>query len=62
MNERLFTLIKLRNAERAIRANEQNLPSIPQGFDNKRVLGASAFCEGLGHTPMVQDKLNECKR
>ena len=62
MTERLFTLIKLRNAARRVHADEQNLPSIPQGFDDKRVLGTSAFCEGLGHAAMVQDKLNECKR
>ena len=62
MNKSLFTLIKLRHAERAIRADKQHQPSILEGFDDEGVLGACALGESLCHNPMVQKKLNECKR
>ena len=62
MTERLFTLIKLRNAARRVHADEQNLPSIPEGFDDKGIVGASAPRRTCGHAAMVQEKLNECKR
>lgn len=61
MTESLFTLIKLRNAARRVRANEQHLPSILEGFDDKGVLGACSLGDSIGHVPMVQEKLNECK-
>ncbi len=62
MTESLFTLIKLRNAARRVRADKQNLPSILEGFDDERVLCAGALDGNFGHAPMVQEKLNECKR
>ncbi len=62
MTERLFTLIKLRNAERALRADKKNLPSIPKGSDDEGVVGAGALGVYLGHVPRVQENLNECKR
>lgn len=62
MTERLFTLMKLRNATRRVRSHEQNLPSIPEGFDDKGIVGASAPRRTGGHAAMVQEKLNECKR
>ena len=62
MTESLFTLIKLRHAERALRADKQHQPSILNGFDDKGVLGATALGEDFCHSPMVQEKLNECKR
>ena len=61
MTESIFTLIKLRNAARRVRANEQNLPSIPKGFDDKGIVGAGAPRRTGGHETIVQEKLNECK-
>jgi hypothetical protein len=43
MTESLFTLIKLRYAERAVRADKQHLPSILNGFNDERVLGAGSL-------------------
>ena len=61
MTERLFTLKKLRNTTRRVRSHEQNLPSIPKGFDDKGIVGAGAPRRTCGHEAMVQEKLNECK-
>lgn len=61
MTERLFTLIKLRHAARGVRSDEKNLPSIPEGFDDKGIVGAGAPWRTCGHEAMVQENLNECK-
>ena len=61
MTERLFTLMKLRHTARGVRSDEQNLPSIPVGFDDKGIVGACAPRRTGGHGAMVQKKLNECK-
>ncbi len=62
MNERIFTLIKLRHSVGSVSFDKQDLPSIPEGFDDKGVLGATAFSKDLGHGPRVQERANECKR
>jgi hypothetical protein len=56
MNQSLFSLIKIRNAERSVRLHEQNLPPVTDRLDNKGVLDNSF------HTHESNTKLNECKR
>lgn len=60
MNKRFFTLMKLRHTVRPVCLDKQDLPSIPQGFDDKRVLGAGSACDD-GHASMLHDNLNDYK-
>lgn len=56
MNQSLFSLIKIRNAERSVRLHEQNLPPVTDRLNNEGVLNDSF------HNPESNTKLNECKR
>jgi hypothetical protein len=56
MNQSLFSLIKIRHAERSVRSNEQNLPAVTDRLNNEGVLDNSF------HTHESNTKLNECKR
>lgn len=60
MNERIFTLMKLRHTVRPVRLDKQNLPSILKGFDDKGVLSAGSSGND-GHASMLHDNLNEHK-
>ena len=55
MNKSLFSLIKIRNAERSVRLHEQNLPTATDRLNNEGVLNDSF------HNPESNTKLNECK-
>ena len=55
MNQRLFSLIKIRNPERSVRLHEQNLPTATDRLNNEGVLNDSL------HNPESNTKLNECK-
>jgi hypothetical protein len=60
MNERIFTLIKLRNTARSVDVDKQDLPSIPERFDNKWIVGAGSSGNGR-HASMLHDNLNKHK-
>lgn len=60
MNERIFTLIKLRHSVGSVSFDKQDLPLIPERFDDKGVLGASSFVDD-GHASMLHDNLNDYK-